>query len=512
MPFSHSMPSPMRYTSDDDYYEDRMKTPRVRPISERIAEALSSGEKVGDRGRLAAIQLYRNESGESLEKCRKFIDDIISGFTLTELAMRPNIVDEVAPVVPVPDNIETVQKTVLEKLAEPSGLVEAKKSVADILANANPDHINKYLGKLGSQLLAFVKKVDINHPSLADIQSGTLVEGGKVYRRVRETLALAEIAASKDFEFVEMPPVLARWFDRNHGRIGKVLQKPPARLLSKSGREKARRVFKYKNVDLSSIYEKGRSKTWDIVPDSFIPYCRMGPGFQQEITYQQKMAEHVSGLGMSYQANALASDMRQFESILSDQYNGFIRIKMYDAALIAAKAMGAVWDGHNNNKVMVNTQHFTDPFWHCSRSTKLAEDPYVSDVFDRHVQLDVHYQQSDGQDKMFTLQPRAYPLPLFTVRRPERVKKIIEAVESHADTGGYALFDNLWIIVPSVIGNNGHNDYFQFHDGKQAHKFYDLSEYSLALDRHLVESGQLFPVILGENTSKKRSYFISYWA
>ena len=217
----------MRYSRDDDYYEDGAKPPCVRPISERIAEVLSSRDKVGDKkGRLAAIQLYRNESGKGLEECRKFIDDIISGFTLTELAMRPNIMDEVAPVVPVPDNIETVQKTVLEKLAEPSGLVKVKKSVADILANANPDHINKYLGKLGSQLLAFVKKVDINHPSLADIQSGTLVEGGKVYRRVRETLALAEIAASKDFDFVEIPAVLARWFDRNHGCIGKVLQKP----------------------------------------------------------------------------------------------------------------------------------------------------------------------------------------------------------------------------------------------------------------------------------------------
>jgi hypothetical protein len=135
----------------------------------------------------------------------------------------------------------------------------------------------------------------------------------------------------------------------------------------------------------------------------------------------------------------------------------------------------------------------------------------LSDVFDGHVAVEANYCQRDGSELRFSFTPRAYPVDRFDVPRPARMRKILDQLDNHVDANGRALFDNYWVVVPSVTYNNG-RDTYEFRDNEKMYRFYDYWEYAAALDKYLVENGQIFPVLLGEQVSRKACYFISYWA
>ena len=495
----------MKRQSYSDYYDpsgEQKNSSAIVPLPIRIARVL----KLGDR--IKAAYEYRRETGYPLQQCMDFITSLSNGFQITNEG--GPVVDQ-AIQIDIPDYVKRVQDIAAETLKKPSGTNPERETVVELLKKYPSDLVIWMLGDFGKHLLAFANMVTESHPSISDINSGTLVEGGVVYKRVKEQMRVAQIA--RDEKFTEMPPAWNRWFNRNHKSIDKVLLKPPVRFLkSAEKRREFRKASQPKDIDLTSIYEKGRRDTWDMLPDDFVPYTRMGPGFRKEIEYYHRMEDHLKKLGMPHYAKVLDGDVVKFGDILAEQHMGFIRIKMTDVAMIAAKAMGGKWgDEDRLARIYIAASHFTRAFWSNDPKGKLQSEPMLSDVFDKHVTLDTNYRQSNGTELKLVLTPRVYPIDRFGVTRPENVTKMLDALDSHVDANGNSLFDNYWVVVPGVTVNTGTSDTFQFSDNEQTYKFIDYWDYATALDLYLTQQGQIFPVLIGELVNRRSCYFLGYY-
>jgi hypothetical protein len=226
------------------------------------------------------------------------------------------------------------------------------------------------------------------------------------------------------------------------------------------------------------------------------------------------MAEKLRNLGMKSQVKALCNDVANLHDQISERYHQFVRVRMIDVALIAAKTMGCQWTRMHRNRITVPTSYFRNPFWVTKRDPeRLGDDPYLSDIFDRHIRIEASYpQEGGGKVPAISYAPTAYPISHFSAKRPPRVTHILESLDNHPDADGCPMFDNLWVIVPSVVSTPAHSDQYEFHDGDRCHKYYDYWEFRQNLDTYFVETQQVFPIILGELRNLKKCYFVGYWA
>lgn len=456
--------------------------------------------------RVAAFKCLRDNAEISLIEAKDFILSMEKGMTTSV----PRLAAKACSYKPVeyPDFVNKVQDAIAEKVALPSGITHKPDTCLPLVLE-NADLVLSTLGEFGKNLVNFARHVNIDHPSLEDINQGTFAAEGKLCKRIRETIEIAKLC--RDSKFTSMMKVIGDWYNRNHKIVTKVLCKPPARLVKDdAARNKSRSSAKHKDISLNELYEKGRAHTWDALPSSFEPYCRMGNGFKNEIEYLSRMSEQVKGMGITAFARATLNDVKRFDELISDQYLGFIRMKLIDAAVIAAKASGAEWKTRNHNRILFKSTQFK-PFWNCEPD-KIGQDPYLSDVYGSHVRVEVNYRQ-DGAERMLSYTPRAYPLHEFDLPRPPRTQQIIDAVESHIDANGSPIFDNFWVVVPSVTVNTDTNkDHYGFRGDNGVMNFFEYWQYAKALDTYLVTTGQAFPIILGEHVNNKACYFVGYWA
>jgi hypothetical protein len=87
--------------------------------------------------------------------------------------------------------------------------------------------------------------------------------------------------------------------------------------------------------------------------------------------------------------------------------------------------------------------------------------------------------------------------------------ELVDHLDSFPDMNGKSLFDNLIVLVPSVKLHDYNGTYF-IRDLKGNILGFDRQEDAAAfLDKGLIESGLVHPVLLGERDSM--CYFICYW-
>jgi len=475
-----------------------------RSLSDHIAGYLSEGRFT------AAAQLYRQESGCSDTEAIKFVADLLDGYHRSQNVRKIGVG---VPQSPIPEYVRKLQELAQANAGKSSEESACGPNILQKLSGYERRDVIAALGQLGKDLLTLSGKVYTDHPAVAFINSGTLLKGGKVYDRVYESLEMVKFAKQRGF--TTMPKVIHDWLNRNHERIAKVALKPPPRLLKDKAYRKASRAgMKPKDIELFDIYDAGRQKTWDRLPESLIPFVRMGPGFADERTRLGDMSKRLASMGMSNQAGAILKDCTRFDDIIADQYYKFVRIKLVDAAVIAAKLMGGSWTRSRGSRITISASHFKIPFWRTQRdgAGKLEDDPYLCDVFDGHVHVETNYPQT-SRDIQLSYSPRAYPWHnwVSNMKSLDGIKSVFEQLESHPDTNGYPLFDNLWVLVPSVSFARKSTDDFRFFDGKRVHKFFDYWSYARELDKFLVETRQIFPLVVGEVVSLKKCYFIGYW-
>lgn len=460
-----------------------------------------------ESGKIHAIKYYREYTSSSLETSKAYVDkltgnNVIPAFTKELRDFNIEVKCE------VPAHVKKTQQYVESGVNQSSRNSVQVPNIFSHLDQYDQETIEFSLGDFGKDLVAFGKKICKDHPSLSEIQSGTLVAGGKVYERVYDSLKIGEFA--KRAELKTMPQVIVDWLNRNHKRITKAIQKPPARLLNEEDRNAQRKVSRLKEINLQTLLASGKS-AWDSVEENFVPYTRLGPGFKEIIEYTNKMKERCAELGLKSACSSVGKDAKEYENRLNDKYCDFIHIKLDEAAAVLAKTMGGQYS-INNGRVTLSARSFSRPFWSCDNKQKLEQDPYVSDVYHQPINLEAVHRQNVSSDRIFNYLPRAYPLHDFAAKQTDYVKDLVAKLDAYPECNNLPLFDQLWVVVPGVHQSSSlENDQWKFNDGKTVHAFHDYWEYIRNLDAFLTESREIFPVILGENVSTKKCYFVSYW-
>lgn len=351
------------------------------------------------------------------------------------------------------------------------------------IVNVEKHELEYVLGGLGSRLFILAKLIDLDHPSISEIQSGTLSEGGKVFNRVKEILELTPIL--KDKKLSAITDILRVWVEKNHKKISKTSEKPPPRLIKDvDARNKARESVRIKQIDVSSSY-----KDFVCAGDSFVPYVRNGCGFQEEVNFLKRSAGNLYDLGIRHTADAASDEIESLTTDTLQGYKGFIKIKMATAAGVLFKVMGGHTD-EANKRYLIPQAFYSNRFWRSNR------------LMDKH----------GIYEKNLLYCPRAYPLHAFPSKITPYVKDLIDGLEHHAAVNNKPIFDNYWVIAPSVCWmTNGSDGTYEFHDGVTSRKYDSSEKYFLASDKYLTDSKQSHPIILGENITTKNCYFISYW-
>lgn len=442
-----------------------------------------------------------------------------SAAKISEVEQLFNLLETQFMTAKLPDYVSKVQEIVVENINRPSGIRKSKKNIFQIVKNYPKSEVEFILGELGKSIVSFSEKINENHPSLNEINKGSFVFGGSDYNRIQEALDFSKICQNQNFQ--ELPRIVSKWFNRYYAdNVTKIYAKPPARLLkSKEDREKARQVCRAKRVDLTNISVS--RKSWDAIPTDFVPFCRMGPGFKEKSDYLRRILVQLKKLNLAEQAAAIHKELESFDSILSDQYNGFVRIKMDTAAAIAAKLMGGIWS-NDVNGVKIPSSYFKLPFWQCESAAqkkllsfvnKSSIDDIIGDMPAIETAKIFPSQQRKKNAKenlLFDYRPQAYPLAHIDVPCPPRVKEVLDSLESHVDMDGNPIFDHYWLVVPSIAISENDNSESQFcHEGV----IYRFKEgFREVFDKYLILTDQVFPILMGEHVSNRACYFICFWA
>ena len=460
-----------------------------------------------DKGKIQGIRFYREETGASLGTSKAVVDKLMGNNTIPSFSKELRDFNTEVKC-PTPEYVLAVQKYVEKGVFQNTNdTKQAQANIFTVLEKYNTETIKSCLGDLGTSFIEFGSKIYKDHPALSDIQSGALVEGGKVFERVSDALEIGVFCKSKELK--TMPKVIVDWLNRNHQKITKTMQKPPARFLFDEAREKQRKVSKVKEITLSNFHAGGKL-AWDDIEENFIPYTRLGPGFSEIIAYTKKMKERCEALGLKSTTNSITKDVKDYEQRLNDKYCGFFPISLDEASIVLAKSMGAIWNPAIN-RVVIEAKQFHRKFWNCTKE-KLDQDPYISDILDRHISIESTHRQMTLKEKQFNYCPRTYPIHDFAATKSEFVTRLLTALEAYPDCNGRPVFDQIWVVIPGIHQSSSiDNDQFKFNDGHKVHSFHDYWEYIRNLDVFLTNTKEITPIIMGENHSTKKCYFISYW-
>ena len=125
--------------------------------------------------------------------------------------------------------------------------------------------------------------------------------------------------------------------------------------------------------------------------------------------------------------------------------------------------------------------------------------------------IEVESLRSSPNDYGLQYAPKAYPLHAAShLTRSENVEKLLSIIEEHPDTNGSPVFDQIWIVVPSVTGYFSQDGYqLRTSDGVQY--WSNSKQHSDNLENYLAVTRQAVPVIMGEHYSSKKCYFIGLW-
>jgi hypothetical protein len=362
------------------------------------------------------------------------------------------------------------------------------------IARQEEEDCQLVLGKFGRSINSFCQRVDVDHPHLATFISqhgitrkkfSLICEaiGSAAYIRDHNTAELSELIRSQFTKFKEVSKNFCHEISR-----------PPVRILkSDKERIKARQIKKPNSIPFAGVLE---ATPCSVHPDSFKSYY-CGYDYVDELAAQEKMLSAFDDVQAAAFSRAISTKMDYTKKRVSEQYYGFVRLKMVDAAMILAKSMGLRWEsGARCIQVSRDLVPAKLAFWKIADTYGLPNLKY---------------------------QPNKYPLYSFDAPMPPRVEKLLKLVEHYPATGGKAIFDHYWVVCPSFhldarefCHDKKSEKWLLMIDGKEVavnwHQSKEKSEInpaSVALDQHLTKSEFITPVVLGERNGE--CFFLCYW-
>lgn len=350
------------------------------------------------------------------------------------------------------------------------------------------------LGDFGMRLRDFARAVDLTHPEITN----TIFLEPEFSDKFCQVLKLVQYARQQGM--VDCLDGLSKLYTKNLPQQMRFLDSPfknqqYVRLLpSRQEREQVRSTKSMREIDLRSFHKKGLI-AWDGLPSDFGLYVRHNESYKDQLVVAEKRAEKYRSLGLVEMAGRITESIENFREMMEENYYGFHRITMTNAAVIAAKMHGYKFltPGEEFDGWEVTTFKIAVP----SRNFKKYQ-----------------FEIGNPNRKSYWYCPRAYPLNEMP-QIPKKVKSIIEELERFKDVNEKAIFDHYAIVVPSVKFPDDrmsatNEDLISIMDRHgEVKQFDNYQDADKEVDTNLIRKKLVTPVLLGEKDG--RCYFICYW-
>jgi hypothetical protein len=374
---------------------------------------------------------------------------------------------------------------------------EIRENIEWIAAQSRAD-CSLSMDTFGKNLHAFCSVVDCDHPYL-----NTVLDEHKIKEKFKlfcEAIKAADYLKKNDS--FALADLIRRQFTKNREvpkDFNYEVSRPSVRILkNESDRLNARKIKKPSSIPFATTLESVRHVDY---PDNFKSY-HCGYDYIDELNLQEKMFNAFEDVQVTAFSRSMSSKMEYTKKKVSEQYYGFVRLKMIDAAIILAKSIGLSWaDGIRC--IQIGGSFFPKDliFW------SMACDSYPMN---------------------FKYQPNKYPLYAFDLPMPSNVQKILNLTESYPSVSNKPIFDHYWVVCPSfhldsryfirdkkkpdiwTIRINDEDVNVEWDKSKYTGELSDpMNPCSAILDKHFTKSGFVTPIVLGERNGE--CFFLCYW-
>lgn len=273
-------------------------------------------------------------------------------------------------------------------------------------------------------------------------------------------------------------------------------------LLDKGMREHARSKRGVKNIDMRAFFRtEDRLKK---LHKDFSHYVRYNNAHEKDLKELEYKVEVLNKLSCSYFGSAYKSKIDNLSMSIKNDYVGFRRIRMSDAAAMVAINSGA-------------TVHLTIK----SLSDAKGKGSARKFVIPGRIMRKYRHENYSGYDsvgsplKQYDVELKAYPYSVFEDIASEEIKNVVKHTEEMPEFNGKPIFDHYMVVTPSVNFPPEPNCVtkdsveYAFTYKKVLYKFKELKECSTALDRAMTSERDINPVLLGERDGE--CYFICNW-
>jgi len=349
-------------------------------------------------------------------------------------------------------------------------------------------------GDFGSSLASFVKMLDLDHPESDAVSS--LLFGGEAFfsDKFFEFILLAEQAKASGLEacFPFLGQSVVREYI-SHSVQKKVHDGQLARsflrtIRSKDDRERFRRSKKTQTIDLQALWKKG-DDLWSSLPADFSRFMRFDSAYDKDISQATAKMHRYEEMGCTTLAEDMQSTINVFRETMQQSYCGFNRVTMTSAAVILAKFHG--YEFVADRSISFGNLSFSGPSRVQVSQSSLGDYIFAVD--------------EASPEPCFSYLPKVYCYHSLEEIASDEIKSVVNTLEEFPGACDRPIFDHYGVIVPSVIYNG-----LCLRDGAGLiHKFTDQQEVQCALDRSLVKTKSVVPILVGERDSK--CYFITYW-
>lgn len=479
-----------------------------------------------------------------------------------KVAMKEVLVD-------LPKEVAEVHQMVKEGMSKPSGYNFTPSPVRGVVAELPKyklETIDEVLGDFGMRLRVFVDNVDMDHPNvsgaLANLSGSRLaiqmsdalrvsqyakeIGADAILKLIKSTINDKKIVKELMANVLTAPPIrlLTRRADRDHARetgIYKMFDQGQQTVLGTA--QKKKNPLAYSDVKL---VVKGDS-FWNEQPLTFKVHARCNTYNDAEMARMRGMQNYMASCSLTSMANSFGNRFSILQRLGSEQYCGFHRVGVTNAATILAKMHGFRVD-MNYEKitlmpeharrlsmalacVMVPNGHLLNLFRSFfSASCVRADDSYATDslyewlhkiAVDEHgkpAMLDadgivMRYMKKVYGRFFFAYQPRMYPICSVKDLVPDFIWRTIDQLEDFAELQGRAVFDNYHVIVPGVdldnnLFYNSTKQRYLFRNGGDLYDFDTKDKAYKFLDSHLIQNKMIYPIVVGQCDDKY--YFINY--
>lgn len=432
------------------------------------------------------------------------------------------------------------------------------------LQQLNQQQADLCLGNMGVHLREFAEVVDLTHPDLAAFQEGVLLDNPHT-TKLCQTIAACKHAFKEGWTEIlpgfrkiakqGLPSTLVNIRSpRRNQQFVRLVADPALR-------EEIRRTKKARQIQLYPFYKKGED-AWHFQPANFDLFVPGSKAYEQQIAEAKKKAARYKELGCTDMEKTILQSVEDFmKSFEKQNYHGFYRLTMTNAAIILAKMHGYTLQTpiRSNDARMLRVpegfeQYFI--FQEGGDGEEAEAERRLIEELERMVAA-VAARESSSPEKKATKKapvkavpscsmhskqlmyaPTIYPLATFIETIYGKVEKppvkqharqdslepfdvwqAMQRLDSLPAFGGKPMFDHFLVMVPSpqpmyweskgsfekIIKNKG----FSIVKGDKTEVFDNPLSAKICLDTLLVQEGRVHPIVLGERDGQ--CYFLAFW-